>query len=86
MNTFCKVFYTQCFGQIVVMRQNDDTGAPAVYCYAKPTGLGVSDVALSFTDTEAGYEQANAVFTQMNEAAAIEAVAPLFRLFGEVAA
>jgi hypothetical protein len=63
---FCKVF-RHADSQVVVLLDPCGEDGPEIQFKARPTGLGVCSVALSFEDTDEGYEKAGQVFEEIGE-------------------
>lgn len=70
---FAKLFDTS-YGQVVVMRQDNDSGEPEIRFYCEPEGLGTCSMAFGYEDgqheeRDEGFEK---VDLAMAEAAAKE--------------
>lgn len=63
--TFAKIFETKN-GQVVVMRDTNVDGEPAVKFYAQPAGMGVCCSTLSFSDNDVGEVTRDSVFNGAN--------------------
>lgn len=50
MSNFAKLFESETYGQIAVIKQTNDDGDPEIRFYFQPPGLGVCSNALSFGD------------------------------------
>lgn len=50
MEKFCKLFESEKFGQILVMKDTRDDGAPAVFVKFIPQGMGVCGPDYAFND------------------------------------
>lgn len=64
MNDYAKIWHTKKHGQILVMRDFDDEGDPAVLYFSLVCGALVMG-AISFMDDEGGRRQADKVFKDM---------------------
>lgn len=80
---FAKVFDTER-GQILVKLDAGDDGAPEIRFFAQPEGLGVCSVALSYEDSDKGWDAAEQVFEQIDEPKAMTAAAEIFRAAQEL--
>lgn len=83
MEDFAKVFNT-VRGQIVVMRDSDDDGDPALMFYAEPSGLGVCRLTLSFSDDDEGWDKLDDAFAKADERMALEVTKDMFSLGDKV--
>lgn len=64
---FAKIFNSDKFGQILIVTDIDDLGAPALKVSILPEGLGVCSTLVSFTDDDKGYEHLDKAFTGIDE-------------------
>lgn len=62
---FANIFETKN-GQVVVMRDTNDDGAPSIKFYAEPKGFGVCCSTLSFSDNDVGEVTRDSVFNGAN--------------------
>ena len=60
--TFAKMFDTE-YGDVLVMRQDDDEGNPEIRFYCEPEGLGLCSVAFSYS--EDAYERRDEGFDKV---------------------
>ena len=60
--SFAKIFESEKIGQILVKTEAGDDGMPEVRYYFQPEDLGVCSAAISFPDSDAGWELAEATF------------------------
>lgn len=68
MNEFVKVFNSEKLNtQICVMLDVNDDGAPSVFLYFTPNGLGVCRMSLSFTDSDEGWDKADHAFASIDK-------------------
>ncbi len=65
MEKFAKLFESEKLGQLVVLNQTNDEGAPEVRIFFTADGLGVSSMAFSFHDTEKCQNNADTLFSDM---------------------
>ena len=82
MPMFAKLFGPEDDQVLVKLDGAPDTGAPEIRIYFQPPGLGVCSFALGFHDREAGWDKAEAVFKEMDEAEARRGVAASMTSFG----
>jgi hypothetical protein len=78
MERFCKLFDSERYGQLLLMRQESDHDGMEIRCFAQPPGLGVCSVAIGFGDTDAGDGMCDEVFDTIDQAAAERMVKQLF--------
>src|SRR5579859_5483453 len=76
---FCKLYETEQ-GQILVKLDAGKDEAPEVRFYAQPEGLGVCSHAVTYADSDAGWDRAEAQFAQIDQAKAMEVVRPIFAM------
>lgn len=77
--TFAKIFETKN-SQVVVMRDTNDDGEPAIKFYAQPEGFGVRCSTLSFGGIDAGEAVRNHLFNRMEIDTVELIIEPLFAL------
>lgn len=77
---FAKLFDSE-FGQILVKKDEGDDG-PEVRFFFQPEGFGVCNLAVGFSDNDAGWEKADAFFEAVDQASARDVVSRSL-LFGE---
>lgn len=80
-NKFCKVFETER-GQILVVRDIDDNGAPCINIYAQPDSndIELANLVIRFNDTDKGAGGQLRAFEKIDEEIAIKAAAHIFDL------
>lgn len=61
-DTFAKIFETKEYGQILVTKDIDDNGDPAIIFSVKPDELGVCKLSSSYKDTDNGRMIQNKTF------------------------
>lgn len=66
MNIFAKLFISEKYGQLVAMSQENDEGAPEVRVFCQPPEMGVCSAALTFKDTDKGFDDRDAVFSKFD--------------------
>ncbi|WJJ93412.1 hypothetical protein [Neopusillimonas aromaticivorans] len=76
---FAKLFGTT--GQVLVVHQADDNGNPCIRFSCKPNGLGVCSFGLTWDDTDEGWDKAEKMFSEINEAEARAIVQESFQPF-----
>ena len=74
MSDFAKLFNTEKYGQIVVIQQGSDDAGGEIRFFFQPAGLGVCSLAMSFKDSDAGWDACDRAFEKVDEAMAINAV------------
>lgn len=67
MNKFAKLFEFADIGQVLVLIDQGETG-PEVRFSFTASGLGVCTVKFNFADTEEGWDKAELLFEQADEA------------------
>lgn len=77
ISKFAKLFETPV-GQILVMLFAGNDDKPEIRFFAKPEGLGVSFVALTFDDSDKGWDAAERAFEVIEQDGAVRGTAPLF--------
>lgn len=70
---FAKLYETH-LGQILVKADTDEESKPEVRFYFKPENLGVCSMAVSFDDTDEGWDKQESLFNTMNQEKALEVV------------
>lgn len=81
---FAKLFETPV-GQILVMLCSGDDDKPEIRFFAKPEGLGVCFVAITFDDSDKGWDAAGRVFEAIDQDGAVRGTVPLFDMAKELA-
>lgn len=82
---FAKLFDTDQ-GQILVKKDASEgrEGGPEVRFFFQPEGLGVCSTALGFPDNDTGWDAADAVFEDIDEAKAIDIVSNAMAPFSSI--
>lgn len=80
--TFAKIFDTPDHGQVLVKKDTNDKGCPEIRWFVEPPELGVCSLAISFEDTDPGWEVADRSFSQTDQNAAIAAARQIFESLG----
>lgn len=63
MSIFAKIFDSEIYGQLVLIKQGDDeSGAPELRVLMEPEGLGVCSVAVKYEDSDEGWDKCEACF------------------------
>ena len=70
---FAKLYETH-LGQILVKADADEESKPEVRFYFKPENLGVCSMAVSFDDTDEGWDKQESFFNTMSQEKAVEVV------------
>ena len=78
---FAKMFQTE-LGQVVVMLQADDDGAPEVRVFMKPEDMGVCSTAFGYSDDDAGQASADGGFAKFDLAMATACLKEVNSLLG----
>lgn len=82
---FAKLFNDTLHGQILVkLDTGPDADGPEVRFFYQPPGLGVCSLALGFSDTDAGWDEAEAAFEKVDEQKATDIVAKLIADWGDM--
>lgn len=76
---FAKLFETEEFGQILVTRDENDDGRPAIIFAVMPQGLGICKVVASFEDSNAGWGKRDRKFHEIDGDTARKAAASIFK-------
>ena len=77
MSKFAKIFDTDK-GQVLVVQQSNDDGEPEIRVFCEPEGFGVCTSALSWKDTDQGWDKQQEVFNGITAEAALEIVEPIY--------
>ena len=77
---FAKLYETD-LGQILVKQDATEEGVPEVRFFFEPEDMGVCSVALSFSDTEAGWSESDKAFNDVDENKAIGIVSGVLERF-----
>lgn len=80
---FAKLFDTER-GQILVMLSDGADNEPEIRFFAKPDGLGICSIALSFPDSDEGWDAAEHVFGKVDQDGALRATAEIFNMASEL--
>lgn len=64
---FAKLYGTD-EDQVLVKVDSNDEGRPEIRFYAKPEGLGLCSLAISFEDSDDGWDKAEKALKEMTEA------------------
>lgn len=80
MKKFAKLFETEEYGQIVVIKCDGEDGEPSIEFKAKPNSMGVCTTRISFKDTDAGWDAQDKAFEAITEDEAKAGVADIFKL------
>lgn len=68
MMKFARVFETQQFGQVVIMRDRDPAGYPSVTIYSMLAGTdAIVPSWITFSDDAEGFEERDKVFSELTE-------------------
>jgi len=59
---FCKIFKSKKYTQIVVIRGQDESGAPEVRFFFQPDGMGIWQFALAAKNKDSESQRMNKVF------------------------
>lgn len=70
---FAKLYETH-LGQILVKADADEEGRPEVRFYFKPQTFGVCSMAVSFADTDDGWDKQESFFNAVSQEKAVEVV------------
>ena len=81
---FAKLFESDRFGQILVVMDRGDDG-PQVTFSVEPTNLGVCSMAPGFDDTDEGWDRAEKLLTECDQAMAEKMAASIFSAAGVAA-
>lgn len=71
MSTFAKLYDSLVHGQIMITRNKDKRGRPAVSCHIQVAVGDVYASCVSFADTEEGARRADIMFKAMSEPMAV---------------
>lgn len=67
MKKFAKLFESEKYGQLVVIKQTDDDGLPEVRLFLLPENLGVCSIAISFVDdSEKSCDECRRIFEEFD--------------------
>lgn len=85
MSNFAKVYETEQYGQIVAIKQLDDSNDPEIRFYFKPPGLGVCATALTFGDgdDDESYERQDKAWELVTEESALSVIQPTLAMLDE---
>lgn len=79
MRKFAKIFETEGYGQILVIKNKDDDGFPQVQFQVYPKGMGICAAAIGFPKTDKGWLDQDACFDSVDEQTAINCVIDIFK-------
>ena len=83
MQRFAKLFESEKYGQILVKVDADDECHPEVRFYCIPGDLGVCSLAITFEDSDGGWEEADKSFKQIDIEKAEKMVSTIFSITEE---
>lgn len=78
MRKFAKLFETEKYGQILVIKNKDDDGFPQVQFNVYPKNMGICASAIGFPKTSQGWSDQDACFDSVDEQTAVNAVYDIF--------
>lgn len=78
---FAKIYETSAVGQILVKKDEGEDQTPEVRFFFKPQGLGVCSVALTFPDTDQGWDDCDAAFEKVDEETSIKVVEEIIQKY-----
>lgn len=80
MGDFAKLFQSEKYGQICVIKQGNDDLIPEIRFFVEPETLGVCQKALTFEDTDEGWDSCDKAFETIDVGVAEIAVKDIFDL------
>lgn len=75
---FAKIFETEEYGQVLVVKDINDVGNPCVNVSSEPEGYGVCTMGISYKDNDDGWEKQEAYFDSFDLADAEKAAKAIF--------
>lgn len=79
---FAKIFDTPNHGQVLVKKDTNNKGCPEIRWFVEPPEFGVCSMAVSFEDSDSGWNSADNVFNTTDQEAAIVAANRIFKGVG----
>lgn len=79
---FAKLFELPRYGQVLLKFDADDEGKPELRWYVQPPELGVCSIAVSFNDTDQGWDQAETAFDSATDEHAEAAAKGIYSAVG----
>ncbi len=83
MTEFAKLF-TFHDGQVLILREQDDDGAPCISTRVLPEGLDVCKTSAVYKDSESGERTRDKEFAKIDEAKARELADAIYKITGEM--
>lgn len=74
---FAKLFESPEHGQVLVVRDGGEDGAPELRISCQPGGMGVCTARIGFADSDAGWSLLDKAFDAMDEVAALKIAAEI---------
>jgi hypothetical protein len=81
LSNFCKLYQTPECGQILVKLDSHEDGGPEVRVYVQPENLGVCSMAVTYADTDEGWDLAEKKFSECDEAQAVARAMAILKAF-----
>lgn len=78
MPDFAKLFNTEKYGQILVLKEVNEDEKPSIKVYFNPPGLGLCNLSIVFGDSEDGWENWEKSLDAIDEETAINQVKSAF--------
>jgi hypothetical protein len=79
---FAKIFETPDHGQVLVKKDTNNKGCPEIRWFVEPPEFGVCSMAVSFEDSDSGWDSADKAFDKSDQNAAIVAANRIFEGVG----
>jgi hypothetical protein len=76
--SFAKIFETPGHGQVLLKKDANEKGCPEIRWFVEPPEFGVCNIAVSFSDDDAGWDAAGAAFNKATMDAAIVAAKHIY--------
>jgi len=83
MEKLAKIFETDKVGQILVKVDADENSKPEVRYFFSPKDMGVCSMAVTFDDSDSGWNSADKLFDKTNEEQALKVICEIMDKIAE---
>lgn len=79
---FAKIYNTADFGQVLLMKDEDDNGAPELVVACQPKGFGTCKLKFGYSDDEDGWNKLDEAFETLGFEFAYKGAAQMHEMLG----
>lgn len=65
MRNFAKLFESEKYGQILVVKSTDDYDKPSIKFSCEPEGFGICSISANYADTDEGWDKRDVEFEKI---------------------